>query len=64
MSDVATLRKDYPHWHIDATWCCAGNGPDRRGLRASRAGVTIRAWTAQTLARRIADENRRLATRN
>jgi hypothetical protein len=64
MSEVAKLRNDHPHWHIDTVWACAGSGPDRRGLRASRAGVTVRAWTAQALARRIAEENRRLATRN
>ena len=64
MSDVARLREDYPLWHIDTAWACAGNGPDRCGLQASRAGVTVRAWTTQALARRIAEENRRLATRN
>jgi len=64
MSDVAKLREDHPLWHIDTAWTCAGNGPDRCELRASRAGVTVRAWTAQALARRIAEENRRLATRN
>jgi hypothetical protein len=64
MSDVARLRKDHPLWHIDTAWACAGSGPDRRGLRASRAGVMVRAWTAQALARRIAEENHRLATRN
>jgi hypothetical protein len=64
MSDVAKLRKDHPLWHIATTWACAGSGPDRRGLRASRAGVTVRAWTAQALDRRIAEENRRLATRS
>ena len=64
MSDVAQLRQDHPHWHIDTVWACAGSGPDRRGLRASRAGVTVRAWTPRALARRIAEENRRLATRN
>jgi hypothetical protein len=64
MSDVAKLRKDHPCWHIDTVWACAGSGPDRRGLRASREGVTVRAWTAHALARRIAEENRRLATRN
>jgi hypothetical protein len=64
MSDVAKLGKDHPQWRIDTVWACAGSGPDRRGLRASRAGVTVRAWTAPALARRIAEENRRLATRN
>ncbi len=64
MSDVAKLREDHPRWHIDTVWACAGSGPDRRGLRASRAGITVRAWTAPALARRIAEENRRLATRN
>jgi hypothetical protein len=64
MSDVAKLRKDHPLWHIDTAWACAGSGPDRRGLRASRAGVTVCAWTEQALAGRIAEENRRLATRN
>jgi hypothetical protein len=56
MSEVAKLRNDHPHWHIDTVWACAGSGPDRRGLRASRAGVTVRAWTAHALARRIAEE--------
>jgi hypothetical protein len=64
MSDVLKLRNDHPRWRIDTVWACAGSGPDRRGLRASRAGVTVRAWTAHGLARRIAEENRRLATRN
>ena len=64
MSEVTKLREDHPHWRIDTTWTCAGNGPDRRELRASRAGITVRAWTAQALAHRIAEENRRLATRN
>jgi hypothetical protein len=41
-----------------------GERSDRRGLRASRAGVTVRAWTAQALARRITEEDRRLATRS
>ncbi len=54
MSEVAKLRKDHPRWHIDTVWACAGSGPDRRGLRASRAGVTVRAWTVPVLARRIA----------
>ena len=64
MSDVTRLRKDHPLWHIHTTWACAGSGPDRCGLRSSRAGVTVRAWTAQALARRITEEDRRLATRN
>ena len=64
MSEVTKLREDHPHWRIDTTWACAGSGPDRRGLRAWRAGVTVRAWTAPALARRIAEEDRRLATRN
>jgi hypothetical protein len=64
MSDVAKLREEHPHWRIDTAWTYAGNGPDRRELRASRGGVTVRAWSAQALARRIAEENRRLATRN
>jgi len=64
MPDVTKLREDHPLWHIDTAWIGAGSGPDRYELRASRAGVTVRAWTAQALARRIAEENRRLATRN
>jgi len=64
VSEVAKLRKDHPLWRIDTVWTCAESGPDRRGLRASRAGVTVRAWTGPALARRIAEENRRLATRN
>jgi hypothetical protein len=64
MSEVTKLRQDHPHWHIGTAWICAGSGPDRCQLQATRAGVTVRAWTAQALARRIAEENRRLATRN
>jgi hypothetical protein len=64
MPDVTQLREDHPLWHIDTAWIGAGSGPDRYELRASRAGVTLRAWTAQALARRITEENRRLATRN
>ena len=64
MSDVTKLREDHPHWRIDTAWTCTGSGPDRCELRASRAGITVRAWTAQALAHRIAEENRRLATRN
>jgi len=64
MSEVTKLREDHPHWRIDTAWTCAGSGPDRCELRASRAGITVRAWTAQALAHRIAEENRRLATRN
>ncbi len=64
MSDVAQLRRDHPRWHIGTAWACAGSGPDRCQLRASRAGVTVRAWTAQAPARRIAEQDRRLATRN
>jgi hypothetical protein len=64
MPDVAKLREDHPLWRIDTAWIGAGSGPDRYELRASRAGVTVRAWTAQALARRITEENRRLATRN
>ena len=64
MSEVTKLREDHPHWRIDTAWTCAGSGPDRCELRASRAGITDRAWTAQALAHRIAEENRRLATRN
>jgi hypothetical protein len=64
MSDVTKFREDHPLWHIDTAWICAGSGPDRCQLRASRAGVTVRAWTVQALARRIAEETRRLATRN
>jgi hypothetical protein len=64
VSDLAKLRDDHPYWRIDAAWTCASNGPDRRRLRACRAGVSVQAWTAEALARRIAEENRRLATRN
>jgi hypothetical protein len=64
VSDLAQLRKDHPHWHIDAAWACASSGPDRRTLRACRAGVTVQAGNAEALARRIAEENRRLAARN
>jgi len=64
MSDMAKLRAEHPHWRIDTAWTCAGNGPDRCELRASRGGVTVRAWSARALARRIVEQNRRLATRN
>ena len=64
MLDLANLRKEHPHWRIDAVWACASSGPDRCMFRACRAGVTVQAWSAIALARRIAEENSRLATRN
>jgi hypothetical protein len=62
--DLANLRKEHPHWRIDAVWACTSSGPDRCMFRACRAGVTVQAWSAAALARRIAEENRRFATRN
>lgn len=64
MSELVRLREDHPYWRIYATWAGAASGPDRRILRAGRAGVTVQAWSAEALARRIAEQDRRLATRN
>lgn len=64
MSDLARLRENHPHWRIDAAWAGTASGPDRRKFRACRAGVTVQAWSAAALARRIAEQDRRLATRN
>jgi len=55
-SDLEQLRAAFPDWSIEARWTVAGTGPDARYLLASKAGLTLSAWTAEDLAAEIRRE--------
>jgi hypothetical protein len=47
------LREQYPDWKIREDWLVVASGPDRKRYVASRACITVTAWTVEDLARAI-----------